>query len=148
MEKILGYDYVDGKYIINETESEMVKFIIDQYLHYGEEPPIELIEIIYETNREYDPDYTMEMAKEDAKSDGRIIYYIERDVKEKFKDYISKNFAGANLRKRSYTISKESGEELDRRIRFYMENKVPIEEIIDRDTYQKVVKAMKEREAR
>lgn len=29
-----------------------------------------------------------------------------------------------------------------------MENKVPIEEIIDRDTYQKVVKAMKEREAR
>lgn len=90
----------------------------------------------------------MEMAKEDAKSDGRIIYYIERDVKEKFKDYISKNFAGANLRKRSYTISKESGEELDRRIRFYMENKVPIEEIIDRDTYQKVVKAMKEREAR
>lgn len=90
----------------------------------------------------------MEMAKEDAKSDGRIIYYIERDVKEKFKDYISKNFAGANLRKRSYTISKESREELDRRIRFYMENKVPIEEIIDRDTYQKVVKAMKEREAR
>lgn len=88
------------------------------------------------------------MAKEDAKSDGRIIYYIERDVKEKFKDYISKNFAGANLRKRSYTISKESREELDRRIRFYMENKVPIEEIIDRDTYQKVVKAMKEREAR
>ena len=94
-----------------QTESEMVKFIIDQYLHYGEEPPIELIEIIYETNREYDPDYTMEMAKEDAKSDGRIIYYIERDVKEKFKDYISKNFAGANLRKRSYTISKESREE-------------------------------------
>ena len=88
------------------------------------------------------------MAKEDAKSDGRIIYYIERDVKEKFKDYISKNFAGANLRKRSYTISKESEEELDRRIRFYMENKAPIEEIIDRDTYQKVMKVMKEREAR
>lgn len=43
MEKILGYDYADGKYIINETESEMVKFIIDQYLHYGEEPPSNLL---------------------------------------------------------------------------------------------------------
>lgn len=88
MEKVFGYDCIDGKYVPNAVESEIVKFTFRQNQHYHEEPPAELVEIVYNEHRDNDMDYTIAMAKEDAKNDGRIIHYVTRDVNEKFKDYL------------------------------------------------------------
>lgn len=136
MQKIFGYDYTDGKYVPNETESEIVRFTFSQNQHYHEESPAELVEIVFNEHRDYDPDYTMEMAREDAKNDGRIIHYVTRDVNEKFKDYLLEQRVKED---QIVGIMSENGRDI-------LISKH--EEIIDRTTYRKAMKAKKDRDAR
>lgn len=41
---IFGYSVIDGKPIINEQESTIVKWIYERYFSYSENPPVELVE--------------------------------------------------------------------------------------------------------
>lgn len=84
IEKIFGYDYVDGKYVINKQEAEIVKFITDRFDYYSENPPQDIVEAVYEENKEFDDKYTMEQAYEAAKHNYRILYRVIDETNTEF----------------------------------------------------------------
>lgn len=83
MEKIFGYDIKDGKYVINEKEAEVVRFVFQKEVEYAEEPPEELVLNVIE---EYEVDgktISYERAKKQVSS-YQIQRYIVKEIKEKF----------------------------------------------------------------
>lgn len=84
MKRPFGYDIVDGKLVVNEQEMEVVRFIYSRQEEYHQNPPKELVEIVYKEERHFDKKFTMEMAREKAKGDSRILIYVTNDVNEKF----------------------------------------------------------------
>ena len=79
MENLLGYDYVDGKLVINEDEAKIVKYLYVKLEEYTENPPQELVEHVLERAREDGEELTYEEAKERVTLSA-ILEYITREM--------------------------------------------------------------------
>ena len=81
--KHLGYDCIDGKVVINEEESEIVKFIFDKYVEYNQNPPSVLVENLIEDYAARGEELTYDEAKSRV-SEYSIECYILDEVKERW----------------------------------------------------------------
>ena len=79
MKNLLGYDYVDGKLVINEDEAKIVKYLYTKLEEYTENPPQELVERVLEIAREKGEELTYEEAKERV-TYGAILKYITKEM--------------------------------------------------------------------
>ncbi len=86
MEKILGYDCVDGKLVVNPVESEIVKFTFEKTIQYTDHPPIELVGAVIEEYRNRGEDICYEEAEVEV-SYSEILEYITREIKLKHRLY-------------------------------------------------------------
>lgn len=81
--KIYGYDYVDGKYVVNEFEAEIVKWLSSTVLAYIEHPPKVLVDAVILRWKEC---YQEEISYEDAEkkvSYDSILEYITVEINNK-----------------------------------------------------------------
>jgi len=83
MEKVFGYDFIDGKLVVNEQEAEVVRFVFQKHEEYMEEPPEELVRNVIEEYEADGKEITFEEAKKEVKYD-QILDYIAREVRETF----------------------------------------------------------------
>lgn len=83
MKKVFGYDIKDGKYVINEAEAEVVRFIFEKHEEYSKEPPEELVLNVMEECEAEGRAITYEKAKKEVSS-FQIKCYIAKEIKEKF----------------------------------------------------------------
>lgn len=79
MEKLFGYDYVNGKLVISENEAKIVKYVFAKQEEYTENPPKELVDRVLEIARERGEELTYEEAKERV-SYSAILEYITREM--------------------------------------------------------------------
>lgn len=79
MKNLLGYDYVDGKLVINEDEAKIVKYLYAKLEEYTENPPQELVERVLVKAREDGEELTYEEAKERV-THSAILEYITREM--------------------------------------------------------------------
>ncbi len=132
MEKIFGYDIVDGKYVINLTEAEMLKYRIELELEYAKNPPPSLVEELYQAYSRDNPNYTREMAVEAAKHDPLIGRYIAEEMQKRF---------AAELEEYNRTHPQRPYNYIGRIAR-----PAASEEIVDKDTFEQVQAILKARE--
>lgn len=82
-DKIYGYDFVDGKYVINEIEAEIVKWMSSTILSYIEHPPKVLVDaVLYRWKELYKEEISYEDA-EKAVSYGSILEYLTDEINHK-----------------------------------------------------------------
>ena len=128
-----GYKVEGGRLVPNEIEAEIVSFIYERNDEYSQNPPEELVDIVHREERLIDKTFTMEMAREKAKHDPRIILYVTRDVNEKYGEQIAKShFALKTQAQQCAEVAKEQGFEVATRS----------EAIIGRATYDAVQQAI------
>ena len=91
MEKVFGYDYVDGKLVANDEEAKIVKFLYDKLAEYTEHPPKELVDGVLEAAQENGEILTYEEAEERV-SYSAIMWYINKEIyaNAEFKETLDK----------------------------------------------------------
>lgn len=91
MKKLLGYDYVDGKLVINDDGSKIVKFIFEKNEEYTKHPPKELVDKVLAIAQEKGKTLTYEEA-EARVSYTAILEYIGKEIYEvpEFKETLDK----------------------------------------------------------
>ena len=91
MEKILGYDEVDGGLVVNADEAEIVKFLYEKIEEYSANPPEVLVDAVIEKARENDEVITYEEAKQLVPFSA-ILEYINEEMNNnaEFREVIKK----------------------------------------------------------
>ena len=122
----LGYDYLDGRAIINDEESEIVKFIFDKYVEYNQNPPSVLVENLIEDYAARGEELTYDEAKSRV-SEYSIECYILDEVKERLPN-VEQHLSDGRVRYRGETNGSIS---------------TPL---IDKGTYEKLQLIMKKKD--
>ncbi len=78
MKNLLGYDYVDGKLVINEAEANIAKRVFAKQKEYVDNPPKELVDAVLAIAQEKGEILTYEEAKEKV-SYSAILEYMARE---------------------------------------------------------------------
>lgn len=92
MEEIFGYDIIEGQYVVNEQEAEVVKYYAEKYVEYSDNPPQEVIQAVFEELKERGgrKKITLEMAREQAKLSEKLYEFLFQEIREKFGEIIEK----------------------------------------------------------
>lgn len=81
--KIYGYDCVDGKLVINEIESEVIKWIFSTVATYIKHPPKVLVDAVISNHKElYGEELSYEVAEKKV-SYSSILEYLSEEVNDK-----------------------------------------------------------------
>ena len=91
-QKVLGYDQVDEKLVINSDEAEIVKFTFNKATEYSEHPPKELVDRVLQIAEENGEVLTYEEAEQRV-SYSAILNYIakEMNANEEFATILKRN---------------------------------------------------------
>lgn len=85
-----GYKMIDGIFVVDELESQIVSWLFDKSIRYRDHPPVVLVEgVIEEYEITYDQDISYEEAEKMVSLDA-IYDYMDREVRlrvEAFKLY-------------------------------------------------------------
>lgn len=138
MGEIFGYDCVNGKLVVNEEEAAVVKFIVKRQEEYLTNPPEELVQIVFEEmiSRDKRRKITIKQAREKAKDDSRIMFYVTRDVAQEFGEEML-----ARINKKMYQSAAFPLKDYSEKLQQSLEK--PHELILDRETFNKVQAEMK-----
>lgn len=92
MKNVFGYDYVDGKLVVNDNEAKIIKFTYDKVEEYKANPPEVLVNAVLENARVCGEVITYEEAKGKV-SFSAILEYITNELNEneEFRDTLRKH---------------------------------------------------------
>lgn len=79
MKAPLGYDFINGKLVINEEEGEIVKYIFEKNNEYVNNPPEELVRKVIEIYEDRGEEITYEDAKKEV-SYSDILIYLTKEM--------------------------------------------------------------------
>ncbi len=130
MVKKFGYDEVDGKLVVNQEEAELVRYYYDRVMLYSDNPPVELIDEVYCSNLETNPNYTREMAVDSIRSSA--ISRATADFQQKLREYLEAHPDKRESLEMQNGISAMFGGSPDKMVK---EEPLPI---IDKDTFDQV----------
>ena len=110
-----GYKLVDGELVIEEFESQVVKFVFEKKYEYYMNPPQEIIDGILASHADDNPPMTREEAFEEARHSPLIDHYITRELYEVFGDEIrewaEKQRCSSELEKQQRTLREYASEQ-------------------------------------
>lgn len=120
MEKVFGYDYVDGKLVVNADEAKAVKFVFEKHEEYVENPPKELVDRVLEIALEKGETLSYEEAKERVPY-SYILEYIANEANTEFADILKKGKLTQNKSDTTVTcepiVSKELWDKVQSKLR-------------------------------
>lgn len=126
---LFGYENVEGKFVANEAEVEIIRYIFDKYNEYTDNPPAVLIQEVIEECEERGEVLTDEEIKHRAAL--RVLPYLTNEVNDKWPDFHSMPEAKQFLTSQEKTASKSQPTKL--------------EPLVDRDIWEQVNEQLKKK---
>lgn len=89
MEKLFGYDYVDGKLVVNVEEAKIIRTTFERVIEYTDHPPKVLVDRVIEISLENGESISYEDAEKRV-SYSAILEYISKELNEEFGEMFEK----------------------------------------------------------
>jgi hypothetical protein len=90
MEKLFGYDYVDGKLVVNVEEAKIIRTTFEKVIEYTDHPPKVLVDRVIEISLENGESISYEDAEKRV-SYSAILEYISKELNVEFGEMFEKH---------------------------------------------------------